>query len=227
VTLIIRNVKDILKDPNIKEPWPDNFVDWNHERDPALISQFEKILNEAEDEKPLQKFLAEHPYLLALAFRPHCCWVFPHPRFGGGQHIPDFAYCDKNSLGYAWTLVELESPRMESTNKDESISKDCHHAVEQILDYRRWLRDNALAEQKKYPGINADCEGWVVIGRRDGGRTEREQERLREFQKQRIEIASYDRLLSLANEHLTYVNKSWAKMAELKKSIEDAQAKEK
>jgi Domain of unknown function (DUF4263) len=225
VTLEIRNTADLRNDPKIREPWTDNFVDWNRERDPALITEFEKILKNAENEKPLQSFLTEHPYLLALAFHPHHCWVFSHPRFGGGQHIPDFAYCDLNSLGYAWTLIELESPRMEATNKDESISKDCHHAVQQILDYRRWLRDNALAEQKKYPGISTDCDGWVIIGRRDGARTEREQERLKEFHKQRIEIASYDRLSFLANEHLTFVNNNWARAAENKKSVEAVRPK--
>lgn len=210
MTLFTGNTRDLSRDPKIKGPWPDNFVDWNLPRDPALIDEFEKILKEAENERPLQEFFTKHPYVLTYAFGPHCCWVFPIPRLGGGQHIPDFLYCDLNSLGHQWTLIELESPTMEATNKDESVSRDCHHAVEQILDYRRWLRDNALAEQKQYRGITADCDGYVVIGRRDGGRTELEQQRLADFRKQRIEIASYDRLLFQAREFLKFINKNWA-----------------
>jgi hypothetical protein len=90
------------------------------------VEELERVLNEAKDERPLQEFYRQHPYLLALAFRPHCCWVFPKPRLAGGQHIPDFLYCDQNSLGYQWTLIELESPTIEATNKDESVTRDCH-----------------------------------------------------------------------------------------------------
>jgi hypothetical protein len=225
---MIRKAKDLLNDPAIGEPWPDFFVKWNKQRDPKIVEQLAAILNEAKDEKSLQKFYTEHPYLLAIALRPHYCWVFPLPRLGGGQHIPDFLYCDQNSLGYQWTLIELESPTMDATNQDGSISKDCHHAVQQILDYRGWLRDNALAEQKTYPSLSERCDGYVLIGRRDGGRTELEQKRLAEFKQQRIEIGSYDRLLYQAKEHLQHINRGWeesAKAAEEVRAIKERNEK--
>jgi hypothetical protein len=206
--MIVRNTRDLLDDPKVREPWPKYFVDWNTPRDPKILDALEKVINEAEDERPLQAFYTEHPYLLAIAFRPHCCWVFPLPRLGGGKHIPDFLYCDRNSLGFSWTLVEFESPRIEATNKDESVSRATHHAVEQIRDYRHWLSTNALAEQKEYPSITDKCDGYIVIGRRDG-RTELEQRRLADFREQRIEIASYDRLLYQAREHLQHINRGW------------------
>jgi hypothetical protein len=137
------NTRDLLNDPKAREPWPANFVEWNKPRDLKLLDELKKILDEAQDERPLQQFYMEHPYLLALAFPVHRCWVFPKPRLGGGRWIPDFLLCDLNSLGYSWTLIELESPRMEATNKDERVSAACHHAAGQILDYRRWLRDCA------------------------------------------------------------------------------------
>jgi Domain of unknown function (DUF4263) len=213
------NTKDLLNDPKIREPWPDNFVDWNRPEDPRTLDELEKILNEAEDERPLQAFYTAHPYFLANIFQPHCCWLFPKPRLGG-EYIPDFLYCDHNSLGYAWTIIELESPKMEATNKDGSVSADCHHAVGQILDYRRWLTENALAVQKKYPSLNDRCEGVVVIGRRDSGRTELEQSRLADFRQQRIEIASYDRLLYQARERLRHINGSWESAAELAQKVQ-------
>jgi len=200
----IFNTRDLPTD-EMKQPWPAHFVEWYLPRDPVLFQQFDKTLNESTDERPLQEFLSQHPYLLALAFPVHCCWIFPKPRLGGGKHIPDFALCDLNSLGYKWTLIELESPTMDATNKDGSVSKDCHHAVQQILDYRRWVRDNALFEEKHgFSGLNSDCDGWVVIGRRDGERTELEQQRLADFRNQRIEIASYDRLVSSARAHFDH-----------------------
>lgn len=147
-----------------------------------------------------------HPYLLALAFPVHNCWVFPKPRLGGGKWIPDVLLCDQNSLGYHWTLIELESPKMEATNEDESVSAGCHHAVQQILDYRRWVRDYALFEEKQgYRGLNADCDGFIVIGRRDS-RTDLEQQRLADFRQRHIEIASYDRILDQIKDHLASLN---------------------
>jgi len=206
MTLKIRNTRDLTRDPRSREPWPENFVEWNKPRDPKLLDELGRILDQAEDEKPLQDFYTQQSYLLAVAFAPHRCWIFPKPRFGGGKLIPDFLYCDRNSLGYAWTIIELESPLAAPTNKDGSVSKALHHAVEQIHDYRRWVRDYALFEdQQGLKGLNSDCEGLVVIGRREE-RTELERQRLAEFRKQKIDIASYDRLVNDAREHLAFIN---------------------
>jgi hypothetical protein len=191
-----------LPTARMKEPWPDKYVDWTAEISPAVFEAFERTLNGAEHERPLQVFLAKHPYLLALAFPVHTCWLFPKPRLAGGMFIPDFALCDKNSLGYKWRLIELESPRMRATNDDGSVSRDCHHAVQQILDYRHSVRENALFEENQgFKGLNAECEGVVVIGRRDDARTDVEMRRLADFRQQRIEIASYDRLRIHARDH--------------------------
>lgn len=193
------NTRDLPTEES-KQPWPSDYVDWTKEHDLHLYDELHTLLNETKDERPLQSFYTEHPYL--LAFPVHSCWLFPKPRLGGGQWIPDFLLCDRNSLGYKWTLIELESPTLEPTNKDESVSAACHHAVQQIRDYRRWLRDNALFEEKQgFKGLNADCDAWIVIGRRDGGRTELEQQRLADFRRERIEVASYDRILFLAKDH--------------------------
>jgi Domain of unknown function (DUF4263) len=191
----------------------------------TLMEEGATILNEAKDERPLQEVYTIHPYLLALAFGPHCCCVFPLPRLGGGQHIPDFLYCDLNSLGYQLTLIELESPTMEATNKDESISRGCHHAVEQILDYRHCLAENALAEQNTYRSLNDRCEGYVVIGRRED-RSERVQRRLSDFRQQHIEIASYDRLLSNAKRHMRFVNHNWAEAEQLAVKVRETKKAE-
>lgn len=223
--LVIRNTRDLVGDLKRREPWPNNFVEWLKPRDPRLLDELENTLNAAEDERPLQAFYEAHPYLLAIAFRPHNCWVFPRPRLGGGRHIPDFLYCDRDSLGYRWVLIELESPKEEATTQGESISAKCQHAVEQILDYRGWLRDNALAEQREYPNISARCEGYVVIGRRDGARTDKEKRRLADFREQHIEVASYDRLVYEARDHLGLINESAAEAARNAGGVEAIKAR--
>jgi hypothetical protein len=200
-------------------------LDWNTPQDPKLAVELAATLNEAKDERPLQKFYTKHPAMLAILFPVLRCWVFPKPRLGGGKLVPDFLVCTADSAGYRWTLIELESPTMEATNKDESVSRDCQHAIQQIRDYRRWLRDNALFEEKQgFKGLNADCEGWVVIGRRDADRTELEQQRLADFRKERIEVASYDRLLYQARDHLRVVNRGWEKAEKAAEKVAEINA---
>lgn len=218
--------RDLLDDPRIREPWPRNCVNWNTPRDPRILDELEQILHDAEDERPLQEFFTKHPYLLTVPFSPHCCWIFPLPRLGGGKHIPDFLYCDRDSLGYAWTLIELESPKADATNKDGSVSKATHHAVEQIRDYRHWLTENALAEQKEYGSINAKCDGLILIGRRED-RNELEQRRLADYREQHIEISSYDRLLYQAREQVARINTNWEKAAKMGERMKETKAAQK
>jgi len=72
VALVERNTRDLLNDPKIREPWPEFFVEWNAPRDLTTLDELAQVLNAAQNEKPLQEFYAKHPYLLAIAFRPHC-----------------------------------------------------------------------------------------------------------------------------------------------------------
>ncbi len=164
----------------------------------ATVDEFETVLAAATVEKPLQELFERHPVLLAFGIfgglHQHS-WVFPRPRLGNGKWIPDFLVCDHDSLGFQWRLIELESPSATPLNKDESVSAACHHAVEQIRDYRRWLRDNAPFERLEgWADISADSPGWVIIGRREERRALGEQ-RLADFRREGIEVHSYDYLL--------------------------------
>jgi hypothetical protein len=73
--LKVLNTRD-LPTEEMKKPWPDKFVEWYKPRDKALFDEFEKTLNAAADERPLQEFLTAHTYLLALAFPVHSCGFF-------------------------------------------------------------------------------------------------------------------------------------------------------
>jgi hypothetical protein len=213
-------LEEALSDPRLKQPWPDRYVEL--ELRDSTVEELIHALDTARDERPLQKFLADHPDVLALEFPIHNCWVFPKPRLGGGKYIPDFLFCDRDSVGYNWTLIELESPKLRATTKAGSVSSGCHHAIEQICDYRRWLRDNAQFEAfQGFSGLNADCDALVIIGRQDGERTALGQERLAEFRKNHIEVASYDRLLTHARKYLQLAKKGSERANALRpKSVE-------
>jgi hypothetical protein len=124
--------------------------------------------------------------------------VISHPRLGKPDFtgwVPDFILCDWSSLGPQWLIVELESPRRNPAIS-KGLSATCNHAVQQINDYRTYLRDNsAFLRAEGFGDIHCECQGIVVIGRRSDRNRERQRARLEALRRDRIEIMSYDRLL--------------------------------
>jgi len=202
--------------------WPDKIVDWNRERR-GMPKRFKETLEAASDERPLQRFFEQRPYALALGVLggPHQCWVFPKPNLGA-EYIPDFLICNWLSNGPSWHVIELENPTFKPTTKRGSISHRCHKGIEQVADYRGWLRENiAYATlQQKYIGISGNCSGWVIIGRRNYNRGELEQRRLADFSWQNnIQIASYDRLLETFSFYQQAINRQSRQIRALANSV--------
>jgi hypothetical protein len=167
---------------------------------PHLVEEFSQVLQTAKDEVPLQRFFETSPIaLLTGLLRPHTAWVIPHPRFGKPDFtgwVPDFILCDWTSLGPRWLIVELESPRGNPATA-KGLSATCNHAVQQINDYRTYLRDySVFLKAEGFCEIHCECEGIVVIGRRSDRHREKRRARLDALRRQRIEIMSYDRLLA-------------------------------
>ena len=163
-------------------------VDWSRYNADHL-QELESVLAQARDEKPLQTFLADHPHVLILGIlgQKRQAWALDRPSFGG-KYFPDFLVGMRDSLGPTWMLVELESPTTELLRKDGEPRRELNHAVQQIRDYRRWLRDNHdyFRRGSGCWGIEAGCTGTVVIGRREmrgdrlgAGRTRRRERRRR------------------------------------------------
>jgi hypothetical protein len=175
-------------------------VKWNVPSS-ELINNFSQVLEQAPDEKPLQSFFEHHPVaLLTGLVRPHRAWVIPTPKLptpDGGGWIPDFIICEWSSVGPDWIIVELESPTKRAINKDGKVSATCNHAVQQINDYKTYLRNHAyfLRGEGKWPKLHGECTGAVIIGRRNDPQRAAGAERLDAFKRQRIDIISYDRLL--------------------------------
>ena len=84
-----------------------------------------QCLQTATVEREVQSVLEDYPILLARALGGgHGRWVIPQKRLGG-ECVPDFIIGAKSSLGYEWTLIELESPRgrMFKRNGDPSNTR--------------------------------------------------------------------------------------------------------
>ena len=165
-----------------------------------MLAELEALLDSAADERPIQYFFETNPgALIASTISPHMAWAFSRPTLpkpGGGSFVPDFMICDWSSIGPTWTIVELENPNFRVTKRD-GISAQGIHAIQQVKDYRRHLKKYPqLVREGGFPGIHNPSDSLIVIGRRMHGLPiELNAERLAEYREERIEVASYDRLL--------------------------------
>lgn len=180
------------------EPWPKADVTG---KQPRLIDVqgLREVIEAAEDEAPIQKYLTEHPVLLSvLGGGGHGRWVIPKLRLAE-VHVTDFAVADLYSSGYQWFLVELESPRARVlTRVGGEPSKEFRHAKQQIDDWRIWLRDNVayVQRQQKYEDLDDTFTGVIIIGRREEiPKGEMSRKRYRELSTPRLQIMSYGRFL--------------------------------
>jgi hypothetical protein len=108
----------------------------------AAEAALRNCLQTATTEAAVQSILEEHPVLLARALGGgHGRWVIPQRRLGA-EHVPDFIIGEKSSLGYEWTLVELESPSQRMFKRNGDPTQALSHAIRQILDWRSWLTVN-------------------------------------------------------------------------------------
>lgn len=197
-------------------------VDWNG-YSANHLQELESVLAQACDERPLQTFLADHPHVLILGIlgQKRQAWALDQPSFAG-EFIPDFLIGMRDSLGPTWMLVELESPTMEILRQDGEPRHELNHAVQQIRDYKRWLRDNHDFFRRKSGcwGIEAGCTGTVVIGRREMRGDRLGAERVRDFRNENIDVMSYDRLVESYRRQCEWINHEARRITEFASQVE-------
>ncbi len=164
----------------------------------VAVSAFDHALGQAEDEKPMQKVLEEHPKILGSLLSGTFRFVVPRKRLGT-SHETDFLLASVNSIGVRWVLVELESPtaplRLEKKNL---LAEKVRIGVGQINDWRDWLQENlALARRSTSGGlglvdIDPQADGLVIVGRRGESASESSALRRGEWSRSRIRIHTYD-----------------------------------
>lgn len=148
-------------------PWPKNYIDGTLPSSVEL-NGLSTVLASASDEAPLQRFLAASPRILrSLLPSASDAWLFDRPKFGS-EFIPDFLLSYRNSLGYNWALIELESPGQSPLIQKGRPSAKLTEALAQIRDWRSWLRENIsyASETLGFKGIHAEVPAYILIGRR-------------------------------------------------------------
>lgn len=138
---------------------------YGHEEIMLLLDQFNRLLHEEDGEAPFQKFIEEHPVMLArfnaleLRVKPSIL----------GKHQPDFVVLDARHI--LW-LIELERPSLQLFKKSEHAmghaTAELNHAYEQVHD---WLH---ACELHRFAVLDVlgikheevlDIRGMVIGGR--------------------------------------------------------------
>jgi len=177
------------------DPWPARKCPEPAKHLGQIVDQFDAVLADAADERPIQVFLANHPYLLAPLLPPgNGAWCFDRPRLGS-EHIPDFLLCTHTSNGYQWVLVELESPSTAILTGKGLPAKKMNEALGQIRDWRGWLRLEIAYAQGTlgFKDLNVEAKAYIVIGRRDS-LPRRHARRYAELSTAETAVMTYDRL---------------------------------
>lgn len=195
------------------DPLREFFVFWD---DIGLsdLRAFARILKTAEKEPDLQYFFEAYPIMLIQFLGGgQGRWVIPKKALGS-QYETDFLLADRDSLGFHWTAVELEHPNNKAYKSNGDPTWEMTHAMQQIRNWRTWLRDNLDYAQRSIERnglglseINPDLPGLIIIGRRN---EESEKHRLkrRDLGKEsNIKIHTYDWLYDRAKERVEVLYK--------------------
>jgi hypothetical protein len=137
------------------------------------VEQLQEVIDAANNEAPIQRFLEERPRILAALLGGHSQFSVARPQLGS-ELIPDFLLSDVDSLGIRWILVELETPISNVTLKNDNLlEKHARKGVSQIEEWREWIQNNLdKARRSRREGglglfdIRPRSEGLVLVGRR-------------------------------------------------------------
>jgi hypothetical protein len=197
----IRSASEVWEDSRAKDPLRDFYSFWDTVSE-SDVDALREALDSAKREEDIQQFLQANPkYLIQHLGGGHGRWIIPKQRLGA-QHVTDFLIGERDSMGFRWQAVELESPGAKMFTKSGNPSAPLTHAIRQIQDWRMWLaaNQNYAARDRGEDGlglteIHPDIEGLIIMGRRA---TELDQTRRLRRQMGRdlkIEIHTFDYLL--------------------------------
>ncbi|SCB28325.1 protein of unknown function [Bradyrhizobium yuanmingense] len=181
---------------HILEKWENCEVVAGREPSVQTVDDFERVLDDAADERPLQTFLASFPVLLAALAQPGGkIWCLDRPRLGS-EFVPDFLLATVTSIGFQWTMIELESPAERPLTRAGLPAKKLAEALKQVRDWRTWLTDNVgyARGELGLKDIDSACAAFVVIGRR-AGLDPKQIKTYRALSADGVTVMSYDRLL--------------------------------
>ncbi|MET3642776.1 hypothetical protein ABIC73_004379 [Prescottella equi] len=169
------------------------------------VDEFRAVLDQATTELPLTTLLAERPHLLVQSLGGGLGrWVIPEKMFGD-EYRGDFMIAEKTSVGFEWLAVECEGPQRKMFNKNGSANKWLNRGIEQINDWRTFIRENPDYTRKPRDrhglglvDIDSDVRGLVIIGRRHETPSSTNSRRRQLAIRNNLDIHSWDWLVDQA-----------------------------
>jgi Shedu protein SduA, C-terminal len=105
---------------------------------------FFNILENAEDERPMQGFFEQNPDIfVASKYVVANALISKLPL--GNDFVTDFAFVEPTSGGTYLHLIEIESPKIKIFNADDHFSTKYNRAFQQVQDWANWAGRNSNA----------------------------------------------------------------------------------
>lgn len=195
----------------------------------GVAAEFEALLDNFSNERPIQSFLKRFPYIVRNALNVHA-WSSVHvqPEFSfGGVYRADFLILSEDSGGWH-TVIELESPMARPFTKYGNPSKALAKGLAQLNKWEIWIGKHDVSFRNqlslllgakcvpKERSSTGDHRHWsatirdphtvidkhyvVVVGRRSFFCDSDSQEHRGVIRGQGRPIATYDRLLDMARQ---------------------------
>lgn len=133
--------------------FPNNYLDIedlkNEKELKELADDFLRLLNIIVGEREILNFIRERNAYFVVAsilkkyydFGHHDAYIFPEFMLGNSYKV-DYLLVGKNSGGYEFVFVELESPNKKATKVDGELGQPYTKGIEQVDDWREWLEEN-------------------------------------------------------------------------------------
>jgi len=196
------NPNPIDRDRIAREDPLGKYIVWWKDFSDKDETDFAACLVRANTEQVIQDFLTQKPILLALQLGGgHGRWVIPQKRLGS-EFVMDFILGEKSSIGFEWHAVELENPGAKMFTKSGDQTRELTHAINQIQNWRAWLRENQNYAAKSIDKgglglteISADLPGIIFLRRRADISDSTKSLRWQMAKDSNIKIHTYDYLL--------------------------------
>lgn len=171
------------------------------------VEDYVRVLADARDEKPIQQFLAERPWMLTQQLGVDCRWLRSQPKLAE-RYVPDFMACRVDSTGPRWTLIELQSPSATLFTKKGRMSEQLDEGIRQIEDWRQFIIEEGAYLRSPtgggYKGLTNRADGLILVGRAVQLTAEDRKRREEKSWNYRILIHSYDWLMREVIRHIEF-----------------------
>lgn len=192
----------------------EELFNWESIKDSKALQQLREdwhnLLNDAtQKEIKYHNFIASNPYFFIAFFDSY----LSISKFKlGNYYETDFVVVREGySDGTIYELIEIESPHIKLFDKKGNPTKSFNNAIQQILDWKRFLSTNSDFIKKNLPTTSTRLTGEsrirfkILIGRRLENKDDIDK-RQQYSELHNIEIISYDRVTDFLELHKGFHN---------------------